>query len=195
MLLSSDEVFQLLKDSGITSANDKQIVLRWKRNGLIKAKIDSRKKGVWFEEKEVKKFIEYRNGSNQIRLLEMEIQKLNKKIDEENKINQKLVEEIDSLKGKKDNNLKEIMNSDILDFNEFNINGLIAGFSKTNNIPNELINELDSFENVIMSMHKRTQQFKENSPNESGYIWAATLSELALNRITKIKEQINSIID
>ncbi|KIL35629.1 hypothetical protein SD70_32065 [Gordoniibacillus kamchatkensis] len=87
------------------------------------------------------------------------------------------------------------MNSDILDFNEFNINGLIAGFSKTNNIPNELINELDSFENVIMSMHKRTQQFKENSPNESGYIWAATLSELALNRITKIKEQINSIID
>ncbi|KIL35628.1 hypothetical protein SD70_32060 [Gordoniibacillus kamchatkensis] len=79
MLLSSDEVFQLLKDSGITSANDKQIVLRWKRNGLIKAKIDSRKKGVWFEEKEVKKFIEYRNGSNQIRLLEMEIQKLNKK--------------------------------------------------------------------------------------------------------------------
>ncbi|THF72328.1 hypothetical protein [Cohnella fermenti] len=100
MLLSSNEVFQILKDVGLTSAKDKQIVLRWKRNGFIKAKIDSRKKGVWFEEKEVKKFIKNRKGASQIEILEMEIEKLSKIINEEKKTNQKLVEEIEFLREK-----------------------------------------------------------------------------------------------
>ncbi|MFC0212387.1 hypothetical protein ACFFK0_07920 [Paenibacillus chartarius] len=201
MLLSSDEVFQILKDAGLTSAKDKQIVLRWKRNGFIKAKIDSRKKGVWFEEKEVKKFINNRKGASQIEILEMEIEKLSKKIDEEKKTNQKLVEEIEFLREKvhenREDNSKhnEYINSELIDLDEFNLDRLITGISKNNLIPTELINELDSFENVILSMRNRTEQFKENSPNESGYKWAATLGDLALNRITKIKGQINNLLE
>lgn len=201
MLLSSNEVFQILKDVGLTSAKDKQIVLRWKRNGFIKAKIDSRKKGVWFEEKEVKKFIKNRKGASQIEILEMEIEKLSKIINEEKKTNQKLVEEIEFLREKLHENREdnsrhnEDINTELIDLDEFNIDRLITGISRNNLIPTELINELDSFENVILSMRNRTEQFKENSPNESGYIWAATLGDLALNRITKIKGQINNLLE
>ncbi|THF72961.1 hypothetical protein [Cohnella fermenti] len=89
----------------------------------------------------------------------------------------------------------EDINTELIDLDEFNIDRLITGISRNNLIPTELINELDSFENVILSMRNRTEQFKENSPNESGYIWAATLGDLALNRITKIKGLINNLLE
>jgi hypothetical protein len=197
MLLSSNDVFRLFKEYGITDAKDNQIVLRWKRNGILKAKLDSRKKGVWFEEKEIKKFMRAWLDKNKIDLLKKEIEDLNDRLIYEKKINQKLVEENEMLAQKAD--LDQAAGIEVGDVavkestNEtfaINIDSILNGFGNITSTSSDLKHEIDSFDNTIKSMNEKIQLFKQSYPDDSGFIWATTVCGIALDRIAKIREQL-----
>lgn len=64
---STKEAKELLEESNITDAKDDQVLLRWIREGKIKAELKNRKSGYRIEGESLKKFIkEYEKSKDKV---------------------------------------------------------------------------------------------------------------------------------